>query len=73
MKKEVLYKYRGAGELKDYSPLLGMVGRLRSMHMLWLVRLFHRMFSGAELRNLRGNKPSLAVFKLYKLGFFACI
>ena len=50
-----------------------MIGRLRSMHVLWLVRLFHRLFSGAELRNLRGNKPSLTVFKLYKLGFFACI
>lgn len=69
----MLTLHQFAGELKDYSPLLGMVGRLRSMHMLWLVRLFHRMFSGAELRNLCGNKPSLAVFKLYKLGFFACI
>ncbi|MBS5875683.1 MAG: glycosyltransferase family 2 protein [Prevotella sp.] len=73
IEEAMLTLHQFAGELKDYSPLLGMVGRLRSMHMLWLVRLFHWLFSGAELRNLKGNKPSLTVFKLYKLGFFACI
>lgn len=73
IEEAMLTLHQFAGEFEDYSPLLGMVGRLRSMHMLWLVKLFHRLFRGAELRNLRGSSPSLGVFKLYKLGFFVSI
>ncbi len=73
IEEAMLTLHQFAGELEDYSPLLGMVKRLKSLHVLWLVRLFHRLFCGAELRNLTGDRPSLQVFNLYKLGFFACI
>ena len=62
-----------AGELGEYSPLLAAVNKLGRLRLLWLVRLWHGLFGRAELRNLKGDRPSLFVFKLYKLGFFACI
>lgn len=60
-------------ELALYSPLLCAERRLRGFGMLPLVRLFHRLFSTLERRNLTGSRPSLLVFKLYKLGYLVSL
>lgn len=60
-------------ELKDYSTILKHINRLRSMHLLWAVRLLHRITSSLQRHNLTGKNPSLFLFKLYKLGYYACI
>ncbi len=44
--------------------------RFRQYGLAPLVRLFHSMFGNYERRNLLGNRPSLFLFKLYKLGYF---
>lgn len=62
-----------AGELAGYSTLLDTVAMLNAKNIAWLVRLWHRLFCGIERRNLHGEKPSLRVFKLYKLGYYTSL
>lgn len=62
-----------APELREYSPLLGLVGLLRRYKLLPLARLVYK-FSGRRIRKkLAGRNPSLLLLKLYKLGFFVCM
>ena len=61
------------GELRDYSPLLKMLGALERLHLLGLVRIWHALASYWERKALYGKKPSLLTLKLYKLGYYACL
>lgn len=58
------------GELNDYSPLLHARNNLRKFHLLRLFQKFHTLSKGWELFNLCSNRPSLFIFKLYKLGYY---
>lgn len=57
-------------DLKGYSNLKTKVTTLGRYIPLSLFRLWHRIMKNKEKRNLTGSKPSLLLFKLYKLGFF---
>lgn len=61
------------GELNDYSPLLHARNDLRKFHLLRLFQKFHTLSKGWELMNLCSNKPSLFIFKLYKLGYYVSL
>lgn len=60
-------------ELEGYSPLNDMTNRLRRWQVLWLIRLWHRIFHSMEKSNLIGHNPSLTILSLYKLGYFASL
>lgn len=57
-------------DLEGYSNLKTKVTTLGRYFPLSLFRLWHRIMKNKEKRNLTGSKPSLLLFKLYKLGFF---
>lgn len=57
-------------DLEGYSNLKTKVTTLGRYIPLSLFRLWHRFMKNKEKRNLTGPKPSLLLFKLYKLGFF---
>lgn len=57
-------------DLEGYSNLKTKVTTLGRYIPLSLFRLWHRIMKNKEQRNLTGPKPSLLLFKLYKLGFF---
>lgn len=57
-------------DLEGYSNLKTKVAALGRYIPLSLFRLWHRIIKNKEKRNLTGPKPSLLLFKLYKLGFF---
>lgn len=57
-------------DLEGYSNLKTKVSTLGRFIPLSLFRLWHRIMKNKEKRNLTGSKPSLLLFKLYKLGFF---
>ena len=57
-------------DLEGYSNLKTKVTTLGRYIPLSLFRLWHRIMKNKEKRNLIGPKPSLLLFKLYKLGFF---
>lgn len=57
-------------DLEGYSNLKTKVTTLGRYIPLSLFRLWHRIMKNKEKRNLVGPKPSLLLFKLYKLGFF---
>lgn len=57
-------------DLEGYSNLKTKVAALGRYIPLSLFRLWHRIMKNKEKRNLTGPKPSLLLFKLYKLGFF---
>lgn len=62
--------HRFSDELEGYSQLLHVVNRLRQLHLLLPLRLLLQPLSPALRRNLCGNKPSLRVFKWYKLAYY---
>lgn len=53
-------------ELSDYSRLIRKAEHLPRLPILW----WHKLFGNWERRNLTGPHPSLAVFNLYRLGYF---
>ena len=57
-------------DLEGYSNLKTKVAALGRYIPLSLFRFWHRIMKNKEKRNLTGSKPSLLLFKLYKLGFF---
>lgn len=65
-----LHQFRD--DLRGYSRLLTFVGNIHIPAILWLIRLWHRLFGALERRNLCGSHPSLTIFKLYRLGYFIC-
>lgn len=64
-----LHRFRT--ELAAYSPLLTLAHRLRFATPL--LRLWHRLFGHLERRLLAGNRPTLFVFHLYRLGYYLTI
>ena len=63
-----LYQFRD--DLRGYSRLLTFVSGIHIPLILSLIRLWHRLFRKAERRNLCGSRPSLLVFKFYRLGYY---
>lgn len=59
--------------LRGYSQMLTFAEGIHIGAVRWLIRLWHRCFGRLERRNLCGKKPSLRIFKLYKLGYFLTI
>lgn len=57
-------------ELRGYISLLTLVGGIHLGIVRSAIRLFHRLVGPMERRNLCGSRPSLTVFKLYKLGYY---
>ena len=60
-------------ELVGYSPLLGALGLVGRLRLGWALRLWHAAAAKAERACLVGRRPSLLVFKLYKLGYLAAL
>jgi len=59
-----------ATELQGYSQLLTLVDGIHLGIVKSVIRLWHRLFGAIERRNLCGQRPSLTVFKLYKIGYY---
>ena len=67
----ILYEFRH--ELQGYSRLLTLTSGIHIGLVRRCITLFHRLFGGMMRRNLCGQRPSLAIFKLYRLGYYLSI
>lgn len=65
---QTLYTFRN--DLRGYSRMLNIVRGIHVPGVHWAIRLFHRLFGSLERRHLCGNRPSLRVFDLYRLGYY---
>ena len=63
-----LHEFRN--DLRGYNGLLTLVEGIHIGLVKDVVRLWHRLFGSLERRMLCGNRPSLTVFKIYKLGYY---
>ena len=63
-----LHQFRA--DLRGYSRLLTFAEGLHSPLLRSAFRVCHRLFHRLERRNLQGTRPSLRLFKLYKIGYF---
>ena len=63
-----LFQFRN--DLRGYSRLLTLVQGIHIPAILWLIRLWHRLFGAAERRNLCGSRPLLSLYQLYRLGYY---
>lgn len=61
------------GRMQGASHVENAYNKLRSLHLAWAMRLFHRMFGKLVRRNLMSAKPSLTLFSVYKLGYYSCL
>ncbi len=57
-------------ELRGYSTIIDLAESLNKYHLLPIVRTFLSAISPIIKKNLRGNKPSIFLFNIYKLGIF---
>ena len=57
-------------QLRGYSQMLTFVEGIHIAPVRWFIRLWHWLFGRLERKNLCGMKPSLRLFKLYKLGYY---
>ncbi len=72
--EQAMRTLRGLGpDIKADSHVGGMAMKIKRMRLLWMIKLWHRMFGGLERRVLLGSHPSLFVLKIYKLGYFCQI
>ncbi len=53
-------------ELKEYSRLIAQTEKWPQ----WPFRLWHSIFGRLERRHLSGSHPTLAIFNLYKIGYY---
>lgn len=58
-------------EMRGYSRMIDVADVLRRRHILWAVRMWHRLFGRVERRLLTGGKACLRLYDVYKLGCFA--
>lgn len=63
-----LHRFRT--ELDGFSTLLKHCKRIQALHLSPLVKLFHRIACPMEKANLTSQRPSLLVYKLYKVGLY---
>lgn len=61
-----LYAYRH--ELKGYSALLHLVDSLQRYHLLWITVWINRLISTAVSRRLMGDKPSVFLYNVFRVG-----
>lgn len=60
-------------EIKDSigsTPLINAAEKLQKWHMHGIFMFFWRIFKGTIRKNLLSKAPSLAMLKIYKLGFY---
>lgn len=57
----------------NFVKLLKWYNRLRILKIDYLVSIFYRLFKSSMLKNLKSKKPSLTIFKLFKLGYLSNI
>ena len=60
-------------EIKDSivsTPLINAAEKLQKWHMHGIFMFFWRIFKGTIRKNLLSKGPSLAMLKIYKLGFY---
>ena len=63
-----LYTFRN--ELRGYSRILTFDQGIHVAAVRGLIRLWHRVFGSWERRNLCGDRPSLKLFNLYRMGYY---
>lgn len=73
LEEALLTLRQNSSKLEQFSPLHDTVSKLDALHLLWLVKCWHRLFARMELSVLCGASPKLAVLKLYKLGYYASL
>lgn len=57
-------------ELRGYSRLLTLAEGIHLAPVRWMLRLYFRLCAPLMRRNLRGTRPSLSLFRLYKIGYY---
>ncbi len=55
----------------DYSKLTTVYKLLKQTHLLWIVNVLYKFFKNKFKKNLLGNKPSLLIYDIYRLGYFS--
>ena len=63
-----LYRFRE--DLRGYSQLLTFVSGIHVGLVKSSIRLWHRLFGPLERRHLCGNRPTLRIFNIYKVGYY---
>lgn len=64
-----LYMFRN--ELEEYSNIIRLMKKISKTHMEGLLATFFKVVRKALKNNLKGNKPSVFLFNIYKLGMYS--
>lgn len=61
------------GRMDGHSHVENTYNKLRGRHLAWVAKGFHQLLGGMLRRNLLSKHPSLLLFSLYKLGYYASL
>ena len=61
------------GKMQGLSHVENTYKKIEKLHLAWAMRLFHLLFAGLIRRNLLSRAPSLFLFSVYKLGYYATL
>lgn len=61
------------GRMAGHSAVENAYWKLHRWHLGWAIRTFHQGLGGLLRRNLLSPHPSLFLFSLYKLGYYATL
>lgn len=61
------------GRMEGHSHVENAFNKIDGLRLGWAMRLFHSLFGRLIRKNLLSAKPSLTLFSLYKLGYYAAL
>lgn len=65
---DTLYEFRD--ELRSFSDVISAAEKVGKLHLKGLFKAFFKRFGGSLKSRLTGNKPSIFLFNVYKLGYY---
>lgn len=61
------------GKMNGRSHVENAYTKLKNAHLAWIASCMHSLFGSMLKRNLVGRNPSLLLFSIYKLGYYAAL
>lgn len=73
VEKSLLALRQNEGKLQTSSTMLKAYTKVERLHLVPLIRLWHKIFGLPLRRNLCSTHPRLYLFNIYKLGYYSSI
>lgn len=60
-------------KMQSHAQISRLAIEMEKRHLIGFIRIWHRFMGGLERKQLESKNPSLFIFKIYKLGYYASL